>query len=456
MRTRALPVLVAAVALMSCSQTGSGVAGATEPVRPADRAAAAATRLAPWSQYHHGTTRQGRVDSAPGRLTRGWTRRLDGAVYGEPLVAAGLLVVATEGNGVYGLRPRTGAVAWHTSLGTPQPLSGLPCGNIDPLGVTGTPAYDPRTGSVFVAAETKGGHHTLWAIRASTGAKRWHRTLDTLPDRNPLAEQQRGALLVAGGRVVTVFGGLAGDCDNYVGYVTSVRTDGTGSTLTYAVPTAREAGIWATPGAVAGPGGTLLVASGNGAETTGTWDGSDSVIQLDGATLERRSVFAPPTWADDNVQDLDLGSSGPTRVGAVDRVVIGGKRAVYLLRAPFGGVGSELATLTGCAAFGGTAVVGSTVLMPCLKERQVRALHVGASSLSWGWTRPDLFGAPVVAGTKVYVADRHSGDLVVLALSTGSVLQRLHAGRLTHFPSEVVSGDWVFVPTLDGVTSFHG
>ena len=61
-----------------------------------------------------------------------------------------------------------------------------------------------------------------------------------------------------------------------------------------------------------------------------------------------------------------------------------------------------------------------------------------------------------MAGSRVYVADRGSGDLVVLSLATGTVLDRRHAGPLTHFPSQVVSGDWVFVPTTDGVTAFLG
>jgi hypothetical protein len=56
----------------------------------------------------------------------------------------------------------------------------------------------------------------------------------------------------------------------------------------------------------------------------------------------------------------------------------------------------------------------------------------------------------------VYVADRTTGDLVVLRLSNGSVVQRIHAGSLTHFPSEVVDGGFVFVPTLTGITAFHG
>jgi outer membrane protein assembly factor BamB len=119
-------------------------------------------------------------------------------------------------------------------------------------------------------------------------------------------------------------------------------------------------------------------------------------------------------------------------------------------------VGSEIARAGGCQAFGGAAVVGRTVLMPCKGQNSIRALQVGTSSLRWSWTRPNVYGSPVVAGSRVYVADRNSGDLVVLSLKTGAIMGRHHAGPLQHFPSEVVAGDWVFVTTLTGVTAFLG
>ena len=56
----------------------------------------------------------------------------------------------------------------------------------------------------------------------------------------------------------------------------------------------------------------------------------------------------------------------------------------------------------------------------------------------------------------MYAADEGTGDLVVLGLGSGFVLQRIHAGPLTHFPSEVVDGGRVFVPTLRGITAFEG
>ena len=77
--------------------------------------------------------------------------------------------------------------------------------------------------------------------------------------------------------------------------------------------------------------------------------------------------------------------------------------------------------------------------------------------LSWSWSSPPaLRRRPVVAGSQVYVADRDSGDLFVLRLTNGSLIQRIHAGTLTHFPSEVVDGGFVFVPTLTGITAFRG
>ena len=443
------------------SQVQRDTATTSSPASPSSSSSSsprAAGRFTPWSTYHRTATRTGHTGHPPGTpLKPAWSKKLGGAVYGEPLVVGSTLIVATESDRVFGLNARTGRIRWQQRLGTPQPLSGLPCGDIDPLGITGTPAYDARTGSVFAVAETVGGHHTLWALDATNGHRRWHRTLDVLPSRNRSAEQERSAVLVEHGRVLVSFGGLAGDCDNYVGYVTSTSTDGTGKTYHYAVPTAREAGMWATPGPVLGRNGHVYVASGNGAELNGRWDKSDSVTELSTTRLHRLSVFAPGTWRDDNARDLDLGSMSPMSVPAVHRIVIAGKRGVvYLLREHLGGVASAVAGLDGCSAFGGGARVGRTVLMPCLFQDQIRALRVGRHHLRWSWSAGNVYGAPVIAGKRVYVTDRDSGDLVVLRLSTGHVVQRIHAGAVSHFPSEVVDGGYVFVPTLTGITAFRG
>jgi outer membrane protein assembly factor BamB len=438
------------------------VAACNSHARP-DRAPVAgssvqAAKMTDWPMYHGGPTHTGYVTKSPGSpLHRAWARDLKGAVYGEPLVVHGLLVVATESDEVWGLDPVTGRKKWKVSLGEPQPLSGLPCGDIDPIGITGTPAYDAKTDTVFAVAETNGGHHVLWAINPHNGHRRWHLNLDILKNRNRFAEQERSAVLVTAGRVIVSFGGRYGDCDNYVGYVTSTPVSGEGKTFHYAVPTAREAGMWSPAGPVEGANGHVYVASGNGAEVAGTWDKSDSVTELTPKRMKVVSIFAPSTWPSDNAQDLDLGTSSPVSVPSRHRIVIAGKRGtVYLLHEHFNGVGSEVADLDGCAAFGGPAVTGTTVLLPCLFSNQIRALKVGAQGLHWAWSADGMYGSPIIAGSRVYVADRTSGDLFVVKLHDGSVVQRIHAGSLTHFPSSVVDGGYVFVPTLTGVTAFHG
>src|SRR5205807_7268880 len=113
---------------------------------------------AKWTNYHRDNARTGYVADAADahHLTAAWNRQLDGAVYAEPLVVRGHVIVATEGNSLYSLDARSGQVQWHTNFGSPVPLSTLPCGNVDPLGITGTPVYDPVTNLVFAVAEVSG------------------------------------------------------------------------------------------------------------------------------------------------------------------------------------------------------------------------------------------------------------------------------------------------------------
>ncbi|HEX6467815.1 MAG TPA: PQQ-binding-like beta-propeller repeat protein, partial [Streptosporangiaceae bacterium] len=224
-----------AVAVMACSSdagTGSEASPAAPPPSGPTTSApgTAGTPGTPgggadWPTYHATNDRAGWVARfrTPRALAGAWSTRLDGAVYGQPIVVHGTAYAATENDTVYALDPATGHQRWKRHLGQPVPLSRLPCGNIDPLGITGTPAYDATTRTLFVAMETTGAHHTLVALDPASGRTRFTKDLDVLPGRDRTAEQQRGALAVAGGRVYVPFGGLAGDCGNYVGYVAAAR-----------------------------------------------------------------------------------------------------------------------------------------------------------------------------------------------------------------------------------------
>src|SRR5215471_7759045 len=304
------PVALALSVLAGCStattERDTGASATTGPATTVPPAGGPPAALSPtdWTTYHRDAARTGVAPALPaaGALSIAWRRHLDGAVYGQPLVIGGLVIAATEGDTVYGLDRATGNVRWHVHLGTPVPLSALPCGNIDPLGITGTTVYDPATRMVYAVAETTGFHHVLAGIKVPTGKLVFRRDVPT-PDGHPRYDQQRAALLLNRGRVYVAFGGLDGDCGPYQGSINGIPASGRGPIVSYKVPTAREAGMWAAGGPVAGPDGTVYVSSGNGAALSPPYDGSDSVTALTPA-LRRTGIFAPTTWASDNAGDL--------------------------------------------------------------------------------------------------------------------------------------------------------
>ena len=230
------PVMLALCPLAGCSTaTTGGGAPATAATSSATTAqpppAGKPARLSPtdWTTYHRDAARTGVAPARPaaGPLSIAWQRRLDGAVYGQPLAIGGLVIAATEGDTVYGLDRATGQIRWHVHLGTPVPLSALPCGDIDPLGITGTTVYDRATRMVYAVAETTGFHHVLAGIAVPTGKLVFRRDLPT-PDGHPRYDQQRAALLVNRGRVYVAFGGLDGDCGPYPGSINGVPASGRG------------------------------------------------------------------------------------------------------------------------------------------------------------------------------------------------------------------------------------
>ena len=404
-----------------------------------------------WPTYHHDNARSGVAGqlAPPGTLRRGWQAELDGAVYGQPLVIGDKVIAATEHNTVYAMSAADGHVLWSAPLGRPIKGSDLPCGNIDPLGITGTPAYDQATGLIFVVAETEGGRHTLAGVDLASGAVMLRRALPP-PKGDEIAHQQRAALTVLDGWVYVAYGGLFGDCGNYIGSVVAAPTTGIGPLRSYAVPTTREAGIWGTGGGVV-HNGRLYYAVGNG-ESTGDYDHSDSVLALT-PELALADSFSPAQWAQDNAADLDLGAMSPAVVG--DRVLIVGKRGVgYLLDAKqLGGIGGQLTRAPVCAAFGGSAVTGSTVYVPC--SDSTRAVEVTpAGGLRVRWKAPVASdGSPVVGGGAVWVADTDRGVLYALDPASGAPRAQINVGELPHFASPTLVGEHAYLGTTTGVVA---
>jgi outer membrane protein assembly factor BamB len=341
------------------------------------------------------------------------------------------------------------------------PLSSLRCGDIDPLGITGTPAYDQSTGLVYVVAETTGYRHTLFGLSIADGAVKVERYIPT-PDGHQENDQQRPALAIADGRVYVSFGGLYGDCGQYQGSVVGVPLSGNGPLIHYLVPATREGAVWGTAGPVFGPNGDFYVSAGNGAQENPSqpFDGSDSVNELTPG-LQRVAYFAPATWADDNANDLDLGSTQPA-LAAGGALLIVGKRGIgYLLQAgSLGGVGSQLAQATVCRAYGAPAVAGSVVYVPCRFGHGITAVQVSAADkeIRILWRGPsDADGSPVIGTGAVWVTNSAAGTLYALNPTTGAVLRQLSLGeQLPHFSSMSLNGPHAYLGTMSGVIAVSG
>ncbi len=470
--TSAAAALMVSAWMTACSattgQTPSPTASKTVSATPAPTPTPVPTATptpaltASWPVYHQNPGRTGQSADTPAvaTLATEWSATLDGAVWAQPIVVGGNVIVATENDTLYSLNPASGTVVWQDHVGTPVPRADLPCGNIFPLGMTGTPAYDPATQSIFVVAEETGPIHVLYDFDAVTGADRWSRQVDISSSlEHPAAVQQRPALTVANGYVYIGFGGLDGDCSQYVGAVVAVPTSGQGSILDYMVPTSREGAVWAPGGPVVGPNGDIFVATGNGAAEGGTWDDSDSVLELS-PTLQLVSGFAPSRWAEDNAHDLDLGSVAPTLLPD-GYIFIAGKSGIgYVLQeSALGGVGGQVYTAQVCQgamSFGGTSFNGDTLYQPCANG--VEAITVASNgSFSIGWqTSSGANGPPVLGGGSVFTVDTNSGTLYVLNAATGATQAQISVGSVPDFASPTLLGAVALVGTRSGVVAISG
>jgi outer membrane protein assembly factor BamB len=438
------------------TSTSSGSAPPSRTLTPAHDSGAHPE--AAWPTYGRDFGRSGvAADAArPGPLTVSWRMHLDGAVYGQPLLVGDTVIAATENDSLYALDQATGRVIWRRHVGTPVPLSDLPCGNIDPLGITGTPVYNPAIGLVYAVAETTGYHHVLVGISVRDGVVRVERDIPT-PDGQPRYDQQRPALAIAAGRVYVAFGGLYGDCGPYRGSVVGIPLSGSGPLISYVVPTPREGAVWGTAGPVTGPDGTMYVSVGNGEETGSRFDDSDSVTALSPG-LHRTGVFAPTTWADDNAHDLDLGSTQPALLPDGMLLEDGKRGTAYLVdSAHLGGVGSQVAQADVCEAYGGAAVQDSIVYEPCA-QGGLAAVDTAGHKIRVRWRGPSQArGSPVIGGGAVWVTDYQGGTLYELDQATGATRVSLSLGTtLPHFSSMSMTGGHAFLGTMGGVIAVGG
>jgi PQQ enzyme repeat len=292
-----------------------------------------------------------------------------GNVYAQPLYIEGgpqgraVVIAVTESNNVYALDAIDGSIVWQTNVASPAPASTFLCGNVSPSGITGTPVVDLPSRALFFNAVTTNhvtglADNLIFSLNVDTGQINpgWPVVVSSnivsgTSVFNPLTQGERGALAVIGTNLYVPYGGLAGDCLPYYGWVVGVPLNNPSQVMAWAT-TAQGGGIWAV-GGVASDGMDPFVATGNTFGAGNNWGGGEAIVHLSpGLVLPggTTSYWAATNWTTLDSRDLDIGGSGPVLVdvpGATPSklvVALGKDQYFYLLnRTNLGGISASLA-----------------------------------------------------------------------------------------------------------------
>ncbi len=493
MRNRSVGLLTLA-ALVMALLPGTSAAASTRASAPGTTHTAAIVPNGSWTTYHHDDARTGYDPSAPTATnvvaTPGWTTpAMDGQVYAEPLILNGIVYAATLNDTVYALNQLDGTVIWSRHVGTPQTF-GWGCGNISATGILGTPVIDTSANRLYAVAEVviagATTYHLFGLDLGNSGSVVLNTTI--LPAGfDWTIQQQRGALGLRGGNVYVPFGGRAGDCGPYHGWVIAVPTNG-GAIGNYYLTPGQGAGFWAAGGvAIDDATGNVFVTSGNGTASgcDANNDGTpkfenDAVVRLAAGTLVRQDSFVPQDWqAHWCSNDQDLGSTSPVLLSS-SLLFQSGKWGTGFLLNPtaLGGMDGQrfptpkpaaYAEANTClgnhsdATFGSYAYLAPFVYMECDGNGLV-ALNVNTATPSFNpcdtCASPDwhvggttTFGPPIVAGGAVWVAN-NGGGLYAFNATTGAQIFHSSGFSINRFVTPSEAGGQVFVPSGTVMRSF--
>lgn len=468
MKPAGVAVLVVACLLAGCSSSGSSkqsqstpstTAGDT-PSSPPPSAKTGGPTVG-WATYYGNSGRSGVASDGPAdaaNVRKQWTSpTLDGDVYAQPLLAGNRVIVATANDTVYSLDAATGRIVWQRHVGEAVRNSSLPCGDVDPVGITGTPVVDVRANRVYAVGLVQPIRHMLFQLDLTTGALLASVRVDA-PGSDPKAQNQRSALTLANGKVYVPFGGRFGDCAEYHGRAVAVDVTGArlGTVTSYTLPTQGRGGWWTPPGAVTAADGSLYFSTGNSASSS-AFDYGNAVVHLS-ASLQLLDDWAPANWQALNASDTDIGSTSPVLVNGNRVFQIGkGGRGYLLDAAHLGHIGGELTSADVChgsGAYGGVANDGGTLYVPCTNA--VVQVRVNGNKLTVGWrSAQSMPGPTIVAGGAVWTVTARDGNLVALDRADGKALTVQHIGDVpSRFTSAGAGGGRLFAAANRTVVAF--
>jgi len=306
-----------------------------------------------------------------------------GSVHAQPLYIEGgpngpMIIVVTASNNIYALRADTGAVIWsRTDIG-PAVTSGLPCGNINPVGTIGTPVVDLASRSLFFDALIDGvtKKHFIYSLSVDTGATNpgWPVDVNATAIYNgiifsSLVQEDRGALALVNGIVYVPYSGYAGDCGDYHGWVVGVQIHNPSTGVMAWATTASKGGIWGHSG-VASDGTNMFVITGNTTGTGGLWGGGEAIIRLQAGPFwsgQTTDYWTPTNWFQLDNTDTDLGGVSAMLIDVPGAnpsqlvLAIGKDSNAYLInRNNLGGITAPVAQLSVGFAIGQSSATYTT------------------------------------------------------------------------------------------------
>ncbi len=227
-----------------------------------------------------------------------------------------------------------GAVLWKSQLATPAVVAALDGGV--PLGVLSTPALDPATLRLYVAAmDAPSGAAPIWKVYAldarsgslvpgypvalvasaiepvnQNGPCSWE------PDATQFSQRSALALSPAGDRLYVTFAGYA---DTVAGWIVSIDTTAARVASSFSVARSSplgtaNGGMWGAGGAAIADDGTVFMTTGNGppelgpAGTQNVWGDSLLAWQAD---LTLAATYSPWNYCLSDVGDADVGGNSP-------------------------------------------------------------------------------------------------------------------------------------------------
>jgi hypothetical protein len=310
----------------------------------------------------------------------------------------------------------------------------------------------------------------VFALDADSGELRsgWPVDLGSLTLRgvkfDSLVQNQRGALVLLGGKVFVPFGGHAGDCGAYHGWIVGIAMAEPNDVSAW-VTRGIGGGVWA-PGGIATDGESLYFATGNTEAMPNvfaapdTWQDGEAIIRLP-PSLEwsgnARDYFVPSSWMELDNADHDISGSNPLLLDAPAAkpasLVLGlGKNGqAYLLdRANLGGIGMPLAAASASqeAIIGPpvtyTTSQGTYVVFKSQTSCPVQALRIAGTPpvIALDWCASAM--AATRASPAVTVTDDSGANAIVWIMTTNNELLGLdgETGAVLRYDTTLLdSGD---------------